>query len=621
MCGIAGGYNLDIPEDEFIPLLSRMSDAMIHRGPDDQGLWTTPEMRAGLAVRRLSIVDLVTGAQPLLNEDGSVGLAVNGEIYNHPTLRRELEQRGHRFRSRSDCEVVVHLYEDHGLDCLNRLEGMFSLAILDRTRRRLLLARDPAGMKHLYYARTASGLVFASVAKALFASGLIAPSPDWEGLSACLAAEYSPAPRTCFNGIERLPAGDYLLMEDGRETRGNYWTPRFQTPETPRSEQDYALELERRLRGAVTTHITADVPVGVFISGGWDSSLAAVFASQISSTPLKTFSLVFPEEPAEDESRFSRLLAQHIGSEHCEVEFRTSQIPALLPKVVEALEEPCVASPAPLLYQLSATAGRVVKAVIGGEGADELFGGYPWFCGDWLYRARRFVPRPLLRPLAERVLDPHWGRFWRILASDSDHSADLEWVRGFTRHQRRRFLHPGLPVPARTEGQPLAPPAATLASCWDRQQERLSVDLTRRLPEGLLFVEDKVGMAHSLEIRMPFLDSGIVDFALRLPSSMKRRNGQEKYILSLLSHHLPPAIAARRKCGLHFPMRTPPAGAFQSFVRDALLGARRPELFQRRHLEPWLARVLAGRKDGMRHAWLLTVLAAWWDRFLPNVQP
>lgn len=617
MCGIAGVYQLEIPEREIPDLLGRMNAAMIHRGPDEEGSWTAPEMRAGLGVRRLSIVDLVTGSQPLLNEDGSVGLVANGEIYNHQTLRRQLEARGHRFRSKSDCEVILHLYEEYGTESLGHLHGMFSVAILDRRQRRLLLARDRAGMKHLYCARTSRGFLFASEAKALFASGLVSAEPDWEGLNVCLASHYIPAPRTCFRGIERLPAGAFLLLEEGRETRGNFWTARFDNAGTLRSEQDYAADLERRLREAVASHLAADVPVGAFVSGGWDSSLAAVFASQVCSKPLRTYSIVFPEEPAEDEGRYSRLLAERIGSEHCEVEFRTGQIPELFPKVVEAVEEPCAASPSPLLYQLCAVAGSQVKTVIGGEGADELFGGYPWLRGDWLYRARRFAPRPLLRPLADRVLDPRWGRFWRILAADSDGSADLEWIRGFTQHQKRRFLNPELPLAQGPDVEPLRPSLETLGSCRDRQQERLSLDITRRLPDGLLLVNDKVGMAHSLEIRMPYLDREVVDFALSLPSSMKMRNGQEKYILSLLRHHLPKEIAGRRKYGLHFPMLARPSGAFPAYIRDTLLGStRRPELFNRRQLEPWLREVLAGRRQGVAQAWLLVSLAVWWDRFL-----
>jgi asparagine synthase (glutamine-hydrolysing) len=373
------------------------------------------------------------------------------------------------------------------------------------------------------------------------------------------------------------------------------------------------------LRAAVASHLVADVPVGAFVSGGWDSSLVAVFAAEAASRPLKTFSIVFPEEPGESEGQYSRALSRHIGSEHHEVEFRTSQIPELISKVVEAVEEPCIASPSPLLYQLSAAAGKEVKSVVGGEGADELFGGYPWFRRDWMYRARRLAPRPLLRPLADRVLDVRWGRFWRILAAESDRAADLEWVRDFTGWQKRRFLNPALPLADDPDLGPWRPPDATLASCRDRLEERLSLDLTRRLAEGLLFVEDKVSMAHSLEVRLPYLDRDVVDFALSMPSAMKIRNGQEKYVLSLLTRHLPPEIARRRKYGLHFPMLAPPAGHFSAFVREALLGSsRRQELFDRRHLEPWLANVLAGRSRGMRMAWALVFLAVWWDCFMSN---
>jgi len=617
MCGIAGVYQLEAQGAELPLVLDRMSGAMIHRGPDEEGCWIVPELRAGLAVRRLSIIDLVTGGQPLVNEDGSIALACNGEIYNYRTLRRELEARGHRFRSGSDCEVVLHLYEEHGPECLNRLDGMFGLAILDRREQRLLLARDPAGMKPLYYANTPKGFLFASEAKPLLISKMISAEPDWEGLNTFLAAEFVPAPRTCFRGIRRMRAGEFLSLTPGKERSGKFWTMRFDNSGPRRSDEEYAGELDRRLEQAVASHLAADVPVGAFISGGWDSSLTAWFASRLLSRPLKTFSIVFPEQPEENEAKYSRLLAKHIGSEHQEVEFRTDQVPDLMRKVVEAVEEPCTAAPSPLLYQLSAAAGKELKVVVSGEGSDELFGGYPWLRGEWLYRVRPFVPRPLVRPLADRVLDPRWGRFWRVLAAGSDRIADMEWLRGYTQHQKRSLLNPDLPFAEGPDFEPFTLPPETLESCVDRQQERLSQEFMRRLGDGLLLINDKVSMAHSLEIRMPFLDRNVIEFALSLPSSMKMRSGREKYILSKLTGRLPPEIARRRKYGLHFPMLATPSGRFPSFVRDTLLNSsRQPGLFHRARLEPWLDDVLAGRRKGMRLLWILTFLAIWWDGFM-----
>jgi len=323
---------------------------MIHRGPDDCGAWAAPQLQAGLTVRRLTILDLVTGNQPLWNEDESVAVICNGEIYNHRALREELVAREHRFRSTSDCEVIVHLYEEYGQDCLSRLEGMFGLAIFDIPGRSLLLARDPAGMKPLYYARTPAGLFFASEIKALLATQLIGAAPDWTGLNSFFSWEYVIAPLTAFEGIHSVCAGESILLTPGSEVHAFFYRVEFASEEKTLSEDDYAARLEMLLDRAVASHLDADVQVGSFLSGGWDSSLVAWFAARRTSKKLKTYSLVFPEEPAESEARFSRLVADQIGSDHQEVEFRTTQIPDLLERVAGAAENPQGSSPSPLLY-------------------------------------------------------------------------------------------------------------------------------------------------------------------------------------------------------------------------------------------------------------------------------
>jgi asparagine synthase (glutamine-hydrolysing) len=616
MCGIAGGFGFEIPNAEIAVVLRRMNDAMVHRGPDEEGYWTAPKLRAGLAVRRLSVIDLATGHQPLVNEDGSIALACNGEIYNYKRLRNELKSRGHCFRSQSDCEVVLHLYEDHGVECLKFLNGMFGLAILDCRQKRLLLARDPIGMKPLYYTRTPNGFLFASEAKALLASCLISAEPDWEGLDIFLTVGYIPAPKTCFRGVERMRAGEFLVLEGGSERREKFWNVRFDNSLRVRSEREYAEELEQRLQQAVESHLVADVPVGAYLSGGWDSSLTARFAARFSSGRLKTFSIVFPDEPEESEANYSRLMAAHIGSEHHEIEFRSSSVPQMMSEIVEAVEEPSVSSPSPVLFQLSAFAAKQVKVAVSGEGSDELFGGYPWLRGAWMYRLRTVLPKFLVRPLANRVLHPRWGRLWRILAAESEQSADLEWLRSLTPAHKRRFMKADLPLLGNDGIQATSPPPQTLTSCADRQQQRLSIDLTRRLPEGLLFINDKTSMAHSLELRMPFLDRNVLEFALSLPSSMKMRGAQEKYIVSKLLHNLPKELVSRRKYGLHFPMWAPPSQPFAAFLRETLLDSSRIPLFERRPLEAWLKHALVGKRRGIGAVWTLAFLAIWWDHFI-----
>jgi len=417
--------------------------------------------------------------------------------------------------------------------------------------------------------------------------------------------------------VERLPAGTFLLMDREHEHQGRFWTMRFDGARSPRSEEDWAADLEHKLRAAVASHLAADVPVGAFLSGGWDSSLITVFAAEASARRLKTFSLAFPEAPHENEARYSRLVAERAGSEHHEVEFRTTQAPALLAKAVEALEEPCATAPAILFFHLSAAASREVKTVIGGEGSDELFAGYRWLLSNWPYALRRVTPRAALSPLAGLVRDGRWGRLLRLATADSELQAHLEWHHRFAGETPSELLHPDLPIQPNPDTCLFSPPAETWESCRDRLEQRLSLEFTGRLADGILLVDDKASMAHSLEVRLPFLDRAVVDFALSLPSGLKVKDGREKHILSHLARrHLPPEVARRRKYGLHFPMKGKPNAAFAAFLRETLLSARNPEIFQRTPLERWLGEALAGRLGGQSRAWGLAVFASWWDRFV-----
>jgi asparagine synthase (glutamine-hydrolysing) len=616
MCGIAGVFAARREVGYLSATLRRMADSLIHRGPDESGFVVYPEMGAGLACRRLSLVDIATGQQPVLNEDGDVAVVMNGAIYNHRPLRARLERLGHRFRGASDTEVIVHLYEEKGVDCLADLEGMFALAILDRRTRQLLLARDGAGMKPLYWTEGSGGVVFGSEVKALGASGCVPLEPDWSGVDTFLTVGYVPAPQTCFRDIRRLSAGEYIVFRaDGRDERA-FWRFCFAPPLAPISEREYAEELERLLRAAVRSHVDADVPVGAFVSGGWDSSLVATYAAQQSSQALKTYSLVFPEDPDADESIYSRAVAHELQSDHVEVEFRNADMPRILSALMRHLEEPCTASPVLLDYHLAAAAGPQVKAVIGGEGADELFAGYPWLRSDAYYRMRPLIPRQLAKALQRCVFDRRVVRACGVLGADDDAEADMEWFRAFTVREKNNLLPPEL----RAEQPDLRfvrPHADSLSSANDPLQRRLALDFTRRLADGILFGHDKMCMAHSLELRMPFLDRPVIDFARRLPSRFKLgRRGREKYLLSRLTGPLPPIVARRRKSGLHYPERMLLAEPNRTYVRERLLDSTGPGgLFRRDALEPLLRRTLAGPGEGTRLAWMLVVLQSWWTEF------
>jgi asparagine synthase (glutamine-hydrolysing) len=632
MCGIAGIVDADLPAEEIGALLGRMAGAMVHRGPDSGGQVVFADERAGLAARRLSIVDLAAGEQPMANEDGTVHVVFNGEIYNHEELRAGLRSRGHRFRSRCDTEVVVHLYEELGEACVQRLEGMFALAVYDRSRRRLLLARDGPGMKPLYLAETARGLLFASEVKALLASGLVEARPDPASLDAYLAIGYFPAPYCGFAGVEKLRAGELVVAERGRLRRERFWRYGFRTDRPPRRDEEYGEELDHLLQGAVRRHLSADVPVGALVSGGWDSSLVASFAARQTPGRLKTFSIVFPDDPRHDESRYSRLLATRLGSEHHEVEFRAALVPDLMLRAIRHLEEPIASAPALLVYLVSSLAGGHVKTVLSGEGADELFGGYHRLKGKGLAATRagrHGGAGRIARSRWDRAaawLRAHGGR-WPLggplaSAAAADAAADdLDRLRALTPAQKERLLRPELRVQGPDlEAVRLDP--EILASCGDRVQRRTALELTSRLPECLLFQTDKASMAHSLETRLPFLDRSVVEFAQRLPSNLKIRGSQEKYVLSLLGKHLPPEIAGRRKQGLGYPRRRFRQQPVAGFIRDTLLaGARGGGPFDPAFLETHYDRWARPGQTLSRRPLLLVFLQVWWNEFFTGSSP
>jgi len=615
MCGIAGIFATQLSADDLRAALGRMEQSLIHRGPDGGGTLMFTEPRGGLAVRRLSIVDLEHGDQPMPNEDDHIFALLNGEIYNHRELREDLLARGHRFRGTSDTEAALHLYEEYGEECFARLHGMFALAFYDTRQRRLLLARDGPGMKPLYFAQTAGGFLFASEAKALFASGVIRAEPNPAAIDTYLAAGWVPAPLSAFRGVEKLRPGQYLVVDSGGVRHGEFWKYRYQPSDPRRNETDYSAELESLLAGAVRSHLAADVPVGAFLSGGWDSSLTATFAAQIAGRRLKTFSVVFPDDADADESRFSRRMAQHLGSDHHEIEYRNSLIPALLPKVARHMEEPCARIPAAVEYQLASLAGAHVKTVLSGEGSDELFAGYDRFLTTWPFALRRVLPRAPARVAARWCRPARLCRGLRFFGAADERAADVELYRLFTLEDKRLLLKPEF----RAEGPDIEPamvPPGVLATCHDTLDRRLSFEFTGRLASAVLHSGDRMLMAHSLESRMPFLDRSIVEFALRLPSRFKAHRGRAKRILAgLAQRHLPPEIAARRKKGLGYPhgfWLRPPCN---QYARELLLDSAANSPFDADYLARNVPRWLNGRgqRDGLLAN--LVVLQTWWNEF------
>lgn len=617
MCGIAGIFGYTGDAGALPSLLSTMSDAMIHRGPDQDGMHIEPAMCAGLAVRRLSIVDPVNGYQPMFNEDHSVAVICNGEIYNHRTLRRELQQKGHQLRSHSDCEVIAHLYEEEGIDFLKRLNGMFALAVLDMREKSLLLARDPVGMKHLYWAKTPRACVFASEARSLFSAGLVTPQPDWDALGNFFSIGWVPSPRTAFKGLQRLRPGSFVRFSEQGVSEGRYWIPTYEVPEEPRNRQDYSDELRELLDNAVGTHLDADVPAGLFLSGGWDSSLISLYASRRSDEPLNSYSLVFPDDPQSDESAFSDQVAQQIGTRHHRIEVRVQDILEAQQSTMRAIEEPIITSPTALGYLLSKPAGNDLKMVIGGEGADELFAGYWRFAHTPLHRLRTLLPHQLFSDNLPIPLGQRWQRAWRFLAAGDDERAHLELLDVFFPEKAASLMRPGIPFSTELTAEAIGITNDTRQTFRDPLDISLSLELTGRLADGILLAHDKTAMAHSLEVRMPFLDKEVVQFAHRLPSEYKVQKDQMKAVLAPLAAELPPIVSKRPKQGLHVPRRIYLAPPLRKFYAETVLETSlSTDLFVHARLEPWVRQVASKADSHTLALRTLCQFCLWWNDFI-----
>jgi asparagine synthase (glutamine-hydrolysing) len=614
MCGIAGIAWCQRADEPLPARLDRMRDVMAARGPDDGHTVVFDELRSGLSARRLSIIDLEGGRQPVPNEDGSVYAVLNGEIYNHRELREQLQSKGHRFRSLSDTEVLVHVYEELGLDFLSKFQGMFALAVFDRRQRRLVLARDGPGMKPLYYAATPDGFLFASEIKALLVSGMVAAEPDLEALSVSLGTGLVPAPLSGFRGIHKLAPGCFVVSEAKNLREGAFWRYRHRRAKIPRSEAEQVEQLEQRLEAAVQSHVVADVRVGALVSGGWDSSLTATLASGGAASRLKTYSIIFPEDKRTDESRFSRELAGQIGSEHTEIEYRAADYTECCTQIVRAIEEPLSTCPAPVLWKLYRGASEL-KVVLSGEGSDELFAGYQELGQLTQHRLLRLAPSAPANLVVSRVARRlPFQRAWRILAARDPHAAEIEWRRAIWPGLKRRLLRPEYQTPG-SDIDALRLEPEDLDDCRGLLERRLQFEFRRRLGDGMLVMEEKMAMAHGLELRMPFLDRSMVDFALALPADTKRRGRQEKYLLSLLARRrLSPTIAGRRKFGFRAKMD----GSVRNFVRERLLDDADPKPFDRRAIEQYLGAPSSRDQRPKRHLNTLLTTRCWWTEFFEN---
>jgi len=617
VCGICGILRLDGAAADT-RVLAEMNAAIVHRGPDSEG--SMADGPAALAMRRLSIIDLAGGDQPIANEDGSVQVVQNGEIYNYRELRRELECRGHVFRTNSDTEVLVHLYEDRGPRFVEELRGMFGLAVWDSRRRRLVLARDPFGIKPLYYRQTERELSFASELKALVRNPAASRDVDLDALEAFLAFNWIPAPMTIFREARKLGAGHVLVAEDGRVTLERYSRPGARPGEPTRSgsEAEAAAELLETLRDSVRAHLVADVPVGVLLSGGVDSATLAALAAEESSERIKTFSIGF-EEREFSELDLARRVAERYGTDHHELVVRPDAV-ELLPELADTFDEPFADSSALPTYLVSKLAAEHVKVAFSGEGGDELFGGYRTYAADLL--ARRVGPvAGALAPLLDRLptspnrrLEDRLKRFARS-ASLPPLERHHGWTEVFSADARGELLG-GRPRGA----DPLAVWRARYAESEgaDPLARFQDVDLGVSMVDDQLAKSDRASMAHSLEIRVPLLDRAVSELAFSLAPSHKVRGLAKKRILRRAAATVvPEEILRGRKRGFSIPAAAWLRGELQPFAREVLSPERvaREGFFEPAAVSRLLDVHVSGREDLSRQLWGLLTFSLWYERY------
>jgi asparagine synthase (glutamine-hydrolysing) len=573
MCGICGKLELrDGAPPVGVETLRSMLDSISHRGPDAEGMYRSGPV--GLGHKRLKIIDLTTGQQPLCNEDGTVWIIYNGEVYNYKELTTDLVKRGHQFKTASDTEVVVHLYEEFGEDCVAQLRGMFSFALWDDNKKILLLARDRVGIKPLYYCQTARSLLFASEVKAIITDPSVQPEIDPALLDTFLTYFYIPGPQTLFKTIRRLEPGHYLTAKNGQVKVTQYWDLKFN--KVSRSFGEAEEELDHLLSRTVRDHMISDVPVGVLLSGGVDSSGVLSFAVENTHKPISTFTVGF-DGGCTDERPYARLAAKFFGALNYEVTITPQEFWEFLPKYVWHMEEPVCEPPAVALYYVSKLAREYVTVLLSGEGGDEAFAGYQSYRNCfWLEKIKSWMG-PLAGPAGRLIPgstatkgSSRYGKYGPLMRTPlqdyyySHSSAPYEF---FNRHYRDLYTPDFLATIRRSSRARLSQKYFAQVNDLDPLDQMLYVDTKTWLPDDLLIKADKMTMANSLELRVPLLDHQILEFAASLPASYKLKNKSTKHILKrALSKRLPPEILKREKTG--FPV--PYAGWLNKELRTAV---------------------------------------------------
>ena len=624
MCGICGKFVFDRDAEVSADLIKDMADTIQHRGPDDEGFYLSGQI--GLGFRRLSIIDLAGGHQPLSNEDGSVWIVFNGEIYNYQALREFLRAKGHIFRTHSDTEVIVHLYEELGEACVEHLRGMFAFAIWDSRRRSLFLARDRVGIKPLYYCLSQKTLLFASEIKAILADPDVKREVEPEMIDRLLTFNFLPGENTLLRNIHKLPPGSYMVARDEKTEIHQYWDLRV--PASAITLKQAEVQLQDLLHECVDLHMISDVPVGFLLSGGFDSTALLGIASSTTDKSFASFTVGFSQAGVEDERPYASLAAHRFKTEHHEMTISSQDFANFLPKYVWFMEEPICEPPAVAMYFISKLARASVKVLISGEGGDEAFGGYPIYRNISLLERTKTLLGPLQKPLSNGLVSLNGlirsgaiGKYAPLLGMPFENyylSGLSNPFRFFNRNADELYSAEFAKYVDKPRSVNITKELFKKGPMSDWVNKMLYVDIKTWLAHDLLLKADKMTMANSIELRVPFLDHKLLEFAASLPGTYKVRGFTTKYLAKkALASQVPREIVKRKKAGFPVPYEYWLRNDLKEWLRDILLDTRTVQrgYFQKKCVEKLIS---TNGESGFysKELFLLAVLELWHRQFL-----
>ncbi len=630
MCGIAGWANLDfnrLSQNNGEAILHSMCERMKHRGPDSEGLWMDESVALGM--RRLSIIDLHTGEQPVYSEDKQIVAVMNGELYNFREVRNDLEKRGHKFETQTDTEILPHLYEEYGEAMLEQINGMFAFALWDKRKRKLFIARDRFGEKPLYYGVFEGKLIFASEPKVLLENPAVKTEINTDALRSYLSFDYVPAPTSIYKNIYKLPAAHLLILENGEVRTRRYWNLTFHKNGGTPTVEKAATDLRDLLADAVRMRLVSDMPLGILLSGGVDSSTVAAFAAQFSSEKVKTFSIGF-EEDSFDESKFARQVAAHLGTEHYEDKLSVEKAADLITEIGTWLDEPMSDGSLIPTFLLARFVREYVTVALGGDGGDEIFAGYPMYFGHKIARVYDSIPRflragviePIVNnlPVSNKNLSFDYKAKRFVAASEYDAvTRHHSWFGSFSIDQQNDLLTKDILAQTSNDIYKGAKDLLVITDAPTEIERMQFLDMNFYMAEDILTKVDRASMAVSLEVRAPFLDPRVAQFAAGLPLEYKLKGNKGKYILKkAVEPLLPKNILHRPKKGFGIPIAEWLKGRLNPLMRDLLASDRlkNQNLFDEKYVWKLIGEHETNVASHHKQLWTLLVFQLWFDNFM-----